>query len=156
MTISKTTSRGTRTRPSSTREKALRDLRKIAKQEPKKLQDYPPELRGQPQNKYKGFRTVTLRTYGGKFGRAGPVHRYSKDEVQNLEEGLRMQGLLDPSSSWRPPERTEFDFDRLLELFVGDFAGMPTAGFSYLQWEEHPNLAFEEATMAQLQKEWER
>ena len=46
------------------------------------LNDYPQHLQGLPQNKYGGHQTQRLRTYGGKFGPAGPVKIFTEAERQ--------------------------------------------------------------------------
>jgi hypothetical protein len=49
---------------------------------PKRLDEYPPELRGPPQNRWGGQQTQRLRTYGGKFGKANDGRSLNADEVE--------------------------------------------------------------------------
>ena len=57
---------------------------------PKGLDEYPPELRGPPQNRWGGQRTQQLRTYGGKFGKANDGRSLNAEEIEHWkrESGL--------------------------------------------------------------------
>ena len=63
------------------------------KKKPALLQ-YPPELRGPPNNRYGGHRATGLKTYGGTFGPAGPCRQLSPDERQAIEDQMRKEGRL--------------------------------------------------------------
>jgi hypothetical protein len=61
----------------------------------KSLGDYPPELRGPPQNRYGGHNTVHMRVFkDNTFGAAGPCRTYSAKERAHVEQELRAKGLL--------------------------------------------------------------
>jgi hypothetical protein len=64
---------------------------KREKRKPKrqKLENYPAHLRGLAQNRWGGHQTNNLRTYGGKFGGAGPVKVFTADEIKALEAQIR-------------------------------------------------------------------
>jgi hypothetical protein len=58
------------------------------------LNDLPRELRGPSNNRWGGHRTRRLRTYGGKFGPAGPCYSYSEEAKRELEKKMRAEGRL--------------------------------------------------------------
>lgn len=59
------------------------------------LQDYPPELRGPPNNKYGGHRNISIEGFpGGTYGPASPVRILSAEECEEVEADLKRRGLL--------------------------------------------------------------
>jgi hypothetical protein len=58
------------------------------------VNSYPPELRGFAQNRFGGQQAQNLRTYGGKFGAAGPVRRLNSKERRAIEADLRERGMI--------------------------------------------------------------
>jgi hypothetical protein len=59
------------------------------------LTDFPPELRGPPQNRYGGHNTVHMRAFkDSSFGGAGPCRTYSARECAQVEQELRAKGYL--------------------------------------------------------------
>jgi hypothetical protein len=50
---------------------------------PKRLGEYPREMRGPPQNRWGGQQTQRLRTYGGKFGKANNGRSLNADEIEH-------------------------------------------------------------------------
>ena len=67
----------------------------IVVEEPMKLIDYDPELRGPPQNRFGGYRTQRVRALrGGTYGPAGPCYVYSEEERIAFEVDLRRRGML--------------------------------------------------------------
>ena|SRR6516162_405704 len=99
--IRKTTSGSKRkpnTNPSPKRNKGPKKSRKraarIAGYE-KCLTDYPPELRGPPQNKYGGHNCARMRVFkDSTFGPASPCRSFSSDERAQVERDLRAKGYI--------------------------------------------------------------
>jgi hypothetical protein len=55
------------------------------------LLDYPAELRGPPNNKYGGHQALNLRGLkNNTFGPAGPVKRYTPEEIQEYEQSIKV------------------------------------------------------------------
>lgn len=63
------------------------------------LFDYPRELRGFPQNRWGGYRTIRIQTYPPllPFGSADPCRTYTDEERRALERKMRAEGRLGPS-----------------------------------------------------------
>jgi hypothetical protein len=54
------------------------------------LLDYAPELRGPCNNRYGGHQTQHLRGFkGSTYGPAGPVKKFSREEIQEYERKLK-------------------------------------------------------------------
>ena len=59
------------------------------------LLDYSPELRGPPNNRYRGHQTRHLRGFrGSTYGPAGPVKQFTREEIQEYEREFN-QGSKD-------------------------------------------------------------
>jgi hypothetical protein len=59
------------------------------------LKDYPPELRGPPQNRFGGHKTTLIKPLrGSTFGPAGPCRKYSRAECVQVERELRAKGYI--------------------------------------------------------------
>lgn len=60
-----------------------------------RLQDYPKELRGPPNNRFGGYRNVAIKGFkGNTYGAASPCRTLSEEERLKVEEELREKGLL--------------------------------------------------------------
>ena len=54
------------------------------------LLDYPPKLRGLPNNKYGGYQAQHLHGFkGSTYGPASPVRQYTPEEIKKWEQDRR-------------------------------------------------------------------
>jgi hypothetical protein len=54
------------------------------------LSDYPPALRGPPNNRYGGHNRRHLCGFrGSTYGPAGPVKRFTREEIQEYERSIK-------------------------------------------------------------------
>jgi hypothetical protein len=59
------------------------------------LKDYPHELRGPPQNRFGGHKTIRIKAFpGSTFGPASPCRKYSRAECVQVERELRAKGCI--------------------------------------------------------------
>jgi hypothetical protein len=67
---------------------------KSKRAKPKRIEDYPRELQGPPQNRHGGHQTQRLRGFRGtKYG-ASPGRRFTKEEIAEYERHAREKGQL--------------------------------------------------------------
>jgi len=61
-------------------------MNKKTKKKKSTLLDFPPALRGLPNNKWGGTRNIRMRTYGGKFGAASTCRSLSPEEIEEWKK----------------------------------------------------------------------
>lgn len=62
---------------------------------PKRVDDYPRELRGPAQNKHGGHKMIRMRGYpGNTYGPASQVRQFTMEEIADYERQAREDGKL--------------------------------------------------------------
>jgi hypothetical protein len=109
----------------------------------KKIYELPDSLRGLPQNRWGGYRTQKQRTFGGKFGAASEVKRYTPEEIKAFEAS-RQKDKAQPD---RPPAMNGSVIDKVLrtkrkvEVATGEeLAVTRTLGKDFLQDLTNPGM----------------
>jgi hypothetical protein len=68
---------------------------KCRKKKKPTLADYPPELRGLPNNRWGGHQAQSLRGFkGNTYGPAGPVRQFTEVERRKVEDDMRERGEI--------------------------------------------------------------
>jgi hypothetical protein len=70
-------------------------MQQIKRMQEPTINSYSTDLRGLPPNRFGGYQTQRLRSYGGTFGPATPCKRLGPEDVKAIEEDLRKGGCCD-------------------------------------------------------------